>query len=260
MNTTITEQFLAQPLQFAQVDRAQIAYRKFGDGPALLLLHGFPLSSLSYRHLVPHLARHFTCYDPDTPGLGASEWHSNFDFHFPSQALTIRQFVDTLGVRSYTVLGQDSGGTLARLLCLSDPERVERLILLNTEMPGHRPQLIPLYTALARIPGSTELLRPLTRWRPFLVSRATFGDVFADRKLLDDDFFRCVVEPLVMNRRRREGVRRYLLGFDWNVVDNFRITHRELSAPVHMIWGADDPFFPVDLAREMAEQFSPPLN
>jgi haloalkane dehalogenase len=257
MNMTATAQFLAEPVQFAQVDRAQIAYRKFGEGPPLILLHGFPFSSLSYRHLVPYLARHFTCYALDTPGSGASEWHKTFDFHFPSQARTLRQFVDTLGVQSYSVLGHNSGATLARLLSLSDPERVERLILLNTEIPGHRPRLIPFYTALARIPGSTELLRALFRWQTFLTSGATFGDVFFDRERLNDDFFRCVVEPVIKNRRLRQGLRRYLLGFDWAVVDKFRKTHRQLSAPVLMIWGADDPFFPTHLARDMTDQFSP---
>jgi haloalkane dehalogenase len=257
VNTTATAQFLAQPTQFAQVEHARIAYKTFGDGPALVLLHGFPFSSLTYRHLVPYLARHFTCYALDTPGLGASEWDRKYDFHFPAQARTVRQFIDAVGLQSYTVLGHDSGATLARLLGLCDPARAERIILLNTEIPGHRPPWIPLYTALARIPGSTELLRPLSRWRPYLQSRATFGDVFFARARLTDDFFHCVVEPVITSRRRREGVRRYLLGFDWTAVDDFRTLHSRLIGSVLMIWGANDPFFPIGPARAMTTQFIP---
>lgn len=256
MNTN-TADFLAQPLQFAEVGRARIAYRKFGGGPVLLLLHGFPFSSLTYRHLVPHLQRHFTCYALDTPGSGDTEWHRNYNFHFQAQAHTVRQFVDAIGVQSYTVVGHDSGATLARLLALIDPERVERLILLNTEIPGHRPPLIPQYSALARIPGSTELMRPVFRSRRALRSRAMFGQVFSDRDRLDDDFFRCVTDPILQHRTRREGFRRYLLGFDWRIVDDFQTTHARISAPVRLIWGADDPFFPVLLARDMTEQFGP---
>jgi haloalkane dehalogenase len=254
---TDTTKFIAQPLRFAQIDHTRIAYRKFGKGPALILLHGFPFSSLTYRHLVPHLQRHFTCYALDTPGCGASEWHKNYNFHFQAQADTLRRFVDTVDAQSYTVVGHDSGATLARLLTLGDPGRVERLVLLNTEIPGHRPPWIPLYAALARIPGSTELLRPLFRWRRYLESCAAFGQVFSDRNRLDDDFFRCVVDPIVKDRTRWEGVRRYLLGFDWDIVDNLRAAHPRISAPVLMIWGADDPFFPLGLARDMAKQFSP---
>ncbi len=257
MKVTDTSSFLAQPLRFAQVDRARIAYRKFGEGPTLILLHGFPFSSLTYRHLVPLLQRQFTCYAIDTPGLGASEWDDDYDFHFQAQAHTLRRFVDTLDVGSYAVLGHDSGATLGRLLTLSDPDRVERLVLLNTEMPGHRPPWIPLYTALARIPASTEVLPALFRWRRYLQSRGAFGDVFSNRDRLDDDFFRCVVDPVVADRVRRRGVRRYLLGFDWTIVDDFRTTHAQISAPVLMIWGAHDPFFPLHLARQMTEQFTP---
>jgi haloalkane dehalogenase len=257
MNPTATDVFLEQPLELVQVNGARIAYRKFGDGPALLLLHGFPFSSLTYRFVVPHLMRRFTCILPDTPGAGVSEWDADYDFHFLAQAETLRRFVDVMGLTSYTVVGHDSGATLARLLCLTDPTRVERLVLLNTEIPGHRPPWIPLYATLARIPGVTESLRSLFRWRPYLRSRAVFGDVFLDRDRLDDDFFRCVVAPVVQSRRLRQGLRRYLRGFDWGIVDDFRATHGRITAPVRMIWGADDPFFPIHLARNMAGQFTP---
>ena len=257
MTISNTTKFLAQSVQFAQLGDAKIAYRKFGDGPALVLLHGFPFSSLTYRHLVPHLQQHFTCYALDTPGAGLSEWGENYDFHFRAQARTLRRFIDAIEVQSYSILGHDSGATLARLLSLGDPGRVERLVLLNTEVPGHRPPWIPFYAALARIGRSPDLLRLLYRWRRYLRSSAAFGPVFFDRDRLDDDFWGCFVAPVVEDRSRREGLRRYLLGFDWTIVDDFRSTHAQIAAPVLMIWGADDPTFPVQLAHEMTRQFRP---
>jgi haloalkane dehalogenase len=252
-----TTQFLAQPVQFVLTDDAKIAYRSFGTGPPLVLLHGFPFSSLTYRHLVRHLQHHFTCYAVDTPGAGVSEWSEKYDFHFRSQADTLRQFVDAIEGQSYSILGHDSGATLARLLALRDPGRVGRLILINTEIPGQRPPWIPLYTAIGRVGWSTELLRILFRSRRYLRSRAAFGPAFFDRRRLDGDFEACFVTPVLRNRGCREGLRRYLLGFDWTIVDDFQTSHADIAAPVLMIWGADDPTFPLPQAREMAGQFNP---
>ena len=49
---------------------ATVCYRKEGDGPAIVFLHGFPLSGLTWRRVVPALSGRFTCYALDLVGLG----------------------------------------------------------------------------------------------------------------------------------------------------------------------------------------------
>ena len=252
-----TERFLAQPLRFVELDDARIAYREFGSGPPLVLLHGFPLSGLTYRHLVPHLESRFTCYVIDTPGLGESKWRPGMDFHFTAQALRMKACIDAIGLQTYPLLAHDTGATLARLLALADAGRVQRIVLVNTEMPGHRTPWILFYTALFRIPGVTTTLGWILRSRRYLRSRIAFGNLYSDPALLNDDFVRCFISPLVASKPRREGVRRYLLGFDWALLDGLRDRHAEIAVPVLLIWGEDDPTFPIELARAMALQFNP---
>src|SRR3989442_1434932 len=75
-----SEQFVSRTIQWAPVANSMIAYRRFGKGDPLLLLHGWPLSSMTFRKLVPLLQDQFDCYVPDLPGCGQSEWSSKTDF------------------------------------------------------------------------------------------------------------------------------------------------------------------------------------
>ncbi|MEO8603755.1 MAG: alpha/beta hydrolase [bacterium] len=232
----------------------RIAYRVAGSGLPLLLLHGWPFSHTSYDALVNRLAPHFTCYRPDTPGLGATQWSEATDFSFGAQARSLRGFADALGLQRYALLGHDTGATIARLLAAEDG-RVASLVLLNTEMPGHRPPWIPLYRHLAALPGRRAVFPLLLRSRRYLRSPLGFGGCFADPACIDQAFVARVIAPLLASPQRLDGMLRYLRGIDWRVVDGLEALHAKLSMPVQLIWGADDPTFPVALARRMASQF-----
>jgi pimeloyl-ACP methyl ester carboxylesterase len=145
-----TRFFFDAPAQTIDTGTARLPYLRFGSGPALLLVHGFPLSGFTWRKVLPELAQRYTCYALDLPGMGESEWTDATDFSFPGQGATLKSFVDRLGLDHYSILAQDTGGTFARYLALADSARVENLALINTEMPGHRPPWIPLYQFLMR--------------------------------------------------------------------------------------------------------------
>lgn len=236
------------------LDGTVVPVRTFGAGPPLLLVHGFPLSGFTWRFLLPALAERLTCHVVDLPGLGDSRWTDRTDFTFPGQGETLRRVTDALGLGSYAVLAQDTGGTFARYLALGDP-RVERLGLINTEMPGHRPPWIPTYQRLMALPGAAGSLGVLTRSRAYLRSPMGFGGCFCDSARIGGDFDAEFVDPIRRSRTRRDGIRRYLRGTQWAPVDALRERHAELAMPVRLVWGVEDPTFPVDLAREMVGQF-----
>jgi len=243
-----------KPPDFADVGSARIAWRAVGRGEPLLLLHGWPLSSSSFGRLVPLLAERFRCFLPDTPGLGETEWHEATDFRFAAQAESLRRFVDAVGLAGYSILAFDTGATIARQLALIDPRRVRRLLLLNTEIPGHRPPFIPLFQRTLGLPGSRFAMRALLRSRALRRSSLGFGGCFVDLGLLDGEFHARVVTPLLASSRRLEGARRYLAGIDWELVDGLARRHREIAAPVLFVWGEDDPTFPIERARDMLPQ------
>jgi pimeloyl-ACP methyl ester carboxylesterase len=243
-----------QPPAWVDVGTARIAYRTVGQGPPLLLFHGWPLSSFSFRKLVPQLAPHFTCYLPDTPGLGETEWTETTDFTFRGQARTLGMFAERLSLERCAVIASNTGATIARELTLQSPQRIAALVLFNTEIPGHRPPFIELFQRVMKLPASAVVFRQLLRSPTFCRSRMGFGGCFVDLDLIGGEFRRHIIEPLIASPRRLEGVQRYLWGIDWDLVDGLATRHAAISAPVLLVWGADDPTFPLARARTMAAQ------
>jgi haloalkane dehalogenase len=255
MSEATTKFFLEAPMQWTETRGAKIAYRQFGRGPALVFVHGFPLTGATWRKILPELSQRFTCYVLDLPGMGETMWGDSVDFSFRGQAATIKAFVDRLGLTDYSVIAQDTGGTFARLLALSDP-RVKKLVILNTEVPNHRPPWIPLYQTLLGLPGTLASFNLLMRSRMFLRSPMGLGGCFSDPSLIDGDFRELFVAPLLASKTRLEGMGKYLRGLrHWEAMDALAQEHARITIPVLLIWGADDPTFPIAHARRMVQQF-----
>lgn len=249
------EAYAAASVERVDTGDAVLPLRRFGTGPALLFVHGFPLSGFTWRYLLPALSQHYSCYVPDLAGMGDAEWNDTTDFSWDGHARRLKRIADHLGLQRYSVIAQDTGASFARCLALMDGARVEKLVLLNTEIPGHRPPWIPFYQMLMRkLPGATAAFRVLLRSRTFLRSPMGFGGCFNDLSLIDGDFHAQFVAPYIESAQRTDGMRRYLADLYWETVDAFRQRHAELRMPVLLLWGEDDPTFPISLAREMAQQ------
>ena len=241
--------------QFVDVDDARVCCRKAGEGPALVLLHGFPLSGLTWRKVVPQLAQRFTCHALDLVGLGDSTSRALPDFASQGQASVLQRALLRLGVSSYALMGNDTGGWIARELALLDPARVTHLVLMNTEIPGHRPPWIPLYQRLAQLPGSGVVLRRMLASPRVRRSAMGFGGCFDNLDLIDGEFSELFVAPLVSSPDRLASTVRFLVNMKFERLDRFADLHGQLSMPVSFVWGAADPTFPEATARAMASQF-----
>ncbi|HYR95394.1 MAG TPA: alpha/beta fold hydrolase, partial [Candidatus Binatus sp.] len=148
------------------VGAASVHWRKDGSGPPVVFLHGFPLSGHTWDRVIAHLRDRFTCYTPDLIGLGQSRSAAGDDYSSQGQARAFQGTLRELGVDAYALVGNDTGGWIARELALID-KRVSRLVLTNTEIPHHRPPWIPVYQALAQVPGSGAVFRLLLGARAF---------------------------------------------------------------------------------------------
>src|SRR6185436_12016637 len=105
-----------------------LAVRRFGN-PAnepLLLIHGWPLSGLTWRKMLPALAEHYACITVDLAGAGDSSWRANNDFSFHGHAENVQRVMHALGVERYAVIAHDTGATVARRLAVIERERVTK--------------------------------------------------------------------------------------------------------------------------------------
>jgi haloalkane dehalogenase len=238
-----------------RVGEASVHWRREGSGPAIVFLHGFPLSGRTWDKVIAQLRDRFTCYTVDLIGLGQSSSTAGDDYSSPGQARAFQGTLSALGGGSYALVGNDTGGWVARELALVDTPRVSHLVLTNTEIPSHRPPWIPMYQVLAHVPGCGMVMRRLLKWRAFRRSSLCFGGCFHDLTHLDREFHQLYVEPLVTSKGRMNGVLEFLREMKFVRLDEFKELHRRLTMPTLFIWGANDPTFPEPLAREMMTQF-----
>jgi len=247
--------YRSAPVERRVLDDATLAVRRFGSGPPLLFVHGFPVHGATWRWILPSLAERFHCVVVDLPGLGDSDWRDDSDLRFSGHARRLRSLLGELDLADVGVVAHDTGATVARHLALLAPDRVARLALLNTEIPGHRPPWIPLYQRLTRVPGAGAVFRLLLRSDAFLRSPMGFREFYSDKALFDDRAHLApYVGPLVASARRIEGMLRYLGGLTWDEVDTLRSRHAELRMPALLLWGEDDRTFPADRAEPMTKQ------
>jgi len=238
-----------------RVGDASVHWQGEGSGPPLVFLHGFPLSGHTWDKVVLQLRSRFTCYTPDLIGLGQSHSSDDDDYSSQGQARAVQGWISQLHIDSYALIGNDTGGWIARELALIDRPRVSHLVLTNTEIPLHRPPWIPTYQLLARLPGAGKLFRLLLRSSAFRRSPLGFGGCFHDLNCLEGEFQRQFVDPLIVSDIRMEGAMRFLRRMKFSRLDEFRTLHRELTIPTLFIWGASDPTFPAAQAQRMVSQF-----
>jgi haloacetate dehalogenase len=119
-------------MQFLDLAEVTLAYRVDGDSPdAVVLLHGWPQTSLCWRHVIPLLAERFTVIAPDLRGYGASRPKLGATFDKRSAAEDIGALVGHLRFDRVNVAGHDRGARVAHRWALDRPRQVSRLALLD---------------------------------------------------------------------------------------------------------------------------------
>src|SRR5215468_6073846 len=118
-----------------QAQETRIFLRRFGAGPAVLLLHGFPQTHLMWRSVAPLLARRFTVICADLRGYGRSGCPASAANHAPYAKRAMAQdmvtVMERLGFPRFAVVGHDRGGRVAFRMALDHPDRVDRLAVLD---------------------------------------------------------------------------------------------------------------------------------
>ena len=117
------------------VDGVNIFYREAGDrnNPSLLLLHGFPTSSVMFKNLMVALSDKFYLIAPDYPGFGFSAFPgtSDFEYSFENISAYINRFTDAVNLKSFTIYLHDYGCPIGLRICVNNPEKIERIIVQN---------------------------------------------------------------------------------------------------------------------------------
>lgn len=113
----------------------RIFLRMAGDGPPLLLLHGYPQTHVMWHRVAPALARRHTVVCADLRGYGDSGKPASDPAHLAYAKRTMAQdqveVMAALGFQRFAVVGHDRGGRVTHRMCIDHPERVTRAAVLD---------------------------------------------------------------------------------------------------------------------------------
>jgi pimeloyl-ACP methyl ester carboxylesterase len=220
-----------------------MAYVDLGEGPPVLLLHGFPTSADLWRRDAWLLAQRMRVIAPDLIGYGQSDKPEEADLTEPAQAGYVRELLAALGIDEVAIVGHDIGGAIAQMLALDGGLRVRALVLLDTACfdawPVEGVQLI-------------QATLPDQETGTFVqdILRAAFALGIARQDRLEPEAVDAFVQPWADDpaaffRAVRGLSGKGLSGRDAELAD--------LDLPALIVWGEEDPFLPVELAERLGE-------
>ncbi|WP_020660092.1 alpha/beta fold hydrolase [Amycolatopsis benzoatilytica] len=128
-----------------------------GSGPAVLLLHGFPHTWQLWREVLPTLAEQYRVIAPDLRGLGGSSRPAD-GFDAGTTAADFSALLDALGEPSAAVVAIDLSVAGALLLAAREPERVRRLVLMESLPGGFPAGGPPWWFGFHAVPGLAETI------------------------------------------------------------------------------------------------------
>lgn len=129
--------FPFQP-RYLTVNNCLVHYVDEGVGLPVVMLHGVPVWSFSFRGLIDQLRSDVRCIAADMPGFGLSLASTDFPYTPAAQEDVLSVLLDQLELDRFILMGHDWGGPLALRLALRHPDRVVGLVIENTwAWPGH---------------------------------------------------------------------------------------------------------------------------
>jgi haloalkane dehalogenase len=121
-------------------DGLRMHYVDEGDGDPVLLLHGEPTWAFLYRKVIAELTATHRCLAPDYFGFGRSDKPTDPGFYtYDRHVASIARLAAELDLRNVTLVVQDWGGPVGFRFAVENPERIARLVVLNTGIGARAP-------------------------------------------------------------------------------------------------------------------------
>jgi pimeloyl-ACP methyl ester carboxylesterase len=220
----------------------ELAFTDAGDGPVVVLLHGFPQSSFVWRDLGPLLSSRFRVIVPDLLGSGDSDKPAGVPLGLVAQAGYVCELLEALGVERYAVIGHSVGGGVAQLLAL-DGEGVDAMVLMSSTAFDAWPTM--LTREIQRTP-------PEHRVELFVHSgiRASLCVGMADPDRITPDQVMEYLRPW-SGPQNVEAFFRFADAMDGTGLLDREDDLGKLEIPVLIFWGEEDECYPPAVAERL---------
>jgi pimeloyl-ACP methyl ester carboxylesterase len=221
----------------ANVDGLSLRYLSAGNGPAVVLIHGYAETSRMWQPLMPTLALHFTVIAPDLPGIGESDIPAG-GMDMTRAAILIHSLVKSLGIAKAGVVGHDIGLMVAYAYAAQFPSDVDRLVLMDAFLPG-----VEGWEAIYNNPGIWHFRfngptpENLVKGRERIYFEHFWNDFAADRAHSIPEADRVAYTAAYARPGRMRAAWTYFVSFQQAAKDFTRFSRTKLTMPVLSIGG-----------------------
>jgi pimeloyl-ACP methyl ester carboxylesterase len=216
-----------------------------GEGPPLLLIHGWPQTWYAWRMVMPALARDFQVIAVDQRGIGLTDKPKG-GYDTGSQANDLVALMQALGHQRFAVYGTDTGMPIAYALAADHRDRVERLVVSEAPLPGVTPSpplLLPpplnarlWHLAFNQLPA--EVNEALVRGREGIFFGPEF-DASAGTNKLPEDAVKYYIDTLASDPEALRGSFGFYRAIPTTAAQNQQRKEQRLTMPVLAIGGAE---------------------
>jgi pimeloyl-ACP methyl ester carboxylesterase len=224
----------------------RVGFRTVGEGPVVLLVHGMAGSSATWKHVIPALARRFTVIAPDLLGHGESGKPRRGEYSLGAHANFLRDFLQVLGHKRATFVGQSLGGGIVMQLAYQFPERCERLVLVGSGGLGREVNV--LLRALT-VPGAEYVFplvcTPYARDAGALVASWFYRVGLRVAPFIEEVWRSYTSLADADTRRAFFRTLRAVVDLGGQAVTATDRLYLSANVPTLIIWGAEDRFIPV---------------
>ncbi len=252
----MTQHIYGPPHSFFDLGDSSVPYWRMGKGPDLVFIHGWPLDGRTWRHQVERLKDHFTCHIIDLPRAGLSRWSKATRIGVKVYGDIVYEAVQQMTFEGDTFgfVGHNTGGSYLRLAAAQMPDRISGIVLGNTEIPYRHSLPLRFLFTLGKFRSLEAILRLTLRQR--IGRSALLVMAHAHSHLLQGEFTKMFLHPLLENPGLMAGAAETLRHVRVCDFDQLQAAHGAITAPVKLVWGKDDWWFPSGRARKMLKEFA----
>jgi pimeloyl-ACP methyl ester carboxylesterase len=231
------------PTSFLKTGLYRIHYLHRGAGEPLILIHGGGVWLYSFRCIIGPLSGCYSVYALDMPGYGFTESEKDTPMNNETMTRAIKAFMDGMGLPKTSLLGHSWGGGWALEFAETYPERVNKIILIDSsglDVPD------VFEWEILKLPVIGSFL--FGKMTPGIIRKSLIKSFF-QRALVDDD----MVHEVFLNLRspeNRKAQARCARNLSWKKTEERLHT---ITSPVLLIWGDADRYLPVSLTRRFQE-------
>ncbi|MFE0629385.1 alpha/beta fold hydrolase [Streptomyces sp. NPDC058864] len=249
-----------QELSRVDIPQGTITYRVAGPAdnryPPVVFVHGLLVDSRLWTDVANRLAEQgIRSYAPNWP-LGSHHipMAAEADLSPHGMADVINGFLAAMSLDDVTLVGSDTGGGLCQFAIDADHGRIGRLVLTNSDAfelfppPGFK-----MAVEIGRHPALLWMLMWVLTLRPVRQSNRGYGLVFREKP--NAGVTRRWIEPALKDGRIRRDTAKVMAAIRPESLLDVGSRFGEFTKPVHLVWGDDDAFFPLEVAERLRNAF-----